>query len=56
MFNITNIGAGDSTAVGPLEFDIMSNGKPTITPPSEMSQAMMKASMKKLEQTMKEGK
>lgn len=29
VLNITNIGAGDSTAVGPLEFDIMSNGKPT---------------------------
>ena len=27
-----NIGAGDSTAVAPLEFDIMSNGKPEITP------------------------
>ena len=32
VFNITNIGAGDSTAVGPLEFDVMSNGKPTYTP------------------------
>lgn len=31
VLNITNIGAGDSTAVGPLEFDIMSNGKPTYT-------------------------
>lgn len=29
VLNITNIGAGDSTAVGPLEFDVMSNGKPT---------------------------
>ena len=56
VFNVTNIGAGESTAVGPLEFDVMSNGKPTITPPSDVSQAMMKASMKKLEQTMKEGK
>lgn len=32
IFNITNIGAGDSTAVGPLEFDSMSNGKPVVTP------------------------
>ena len=56
VFNVTNIGAGDSTAVGPLEFDIMSNGKPTITPPSAVMAAMMKESMKKLEQNMKEGK
>ncbi len=34
VYNITNIGAGDSTAVGPLEFDVMSNGKPTVTPPT----------------------
>ena len=32
VVNVTNIGAGDSTAVGPLEFEIMSNGKPTYTP------------------------
>ena len=32
VINVTNIGAGDSTAVGPLEFEIMSNGKPTYTP------------------------
>lgn len=32
VINVTNIGAGDSTAVAPLEFDIMSNGKPTVTP------------------------
>lgn len=32
VVNITNIGAGDSTAVAPLEFEIMSNGKPTYTP------------------------
>lgn len=31
VINVTNIGAGDSTAVAPLEFDIMSNGKPTVT-------------------------
>lgn len=29
--NITNLGAGDSTAVAPLEFEVMSNGKPTFT-------------------------
>lgn len=33
VINVTNIGAGDSTAVAPLEFDIMSNGKPEITLP-----------------------
>ena len=32
VINVTNIGAGDSTAVAPLEFEVMSNGKPTITP------------------------
>ena len=31
VVNITNMGAGDSTAVAPLEFEIMSNGKPTYT-------------------------
>lgn len=31
VINVTNIGAGDSTAVAPLEFDVMSNGKPEIT-------------------------
>lgn len=31
IINVTNIGAGDSTGVGPLEFEIMSNGKPTFT-------------------------
>lgn len=34
VINVTNIGAGDSTAVAPLEFDVMSNGKPTVTPAS----------------------
>ena len=32
IINVTNIGAGDSTGVAPLEFDVLSNGKPTITP------------------------
>lgn len=34
VINVTNIGSGDSTNVGPLEFDIQSNGKPTYTPAS----------------------
>lgn len=34
VFNITNTGAGKSTEVGPLEFDVMSNGKPTVTVPT----------------------
>lgn len=34
VFNVTNIGAGDSTAVGPLEFEMLSNGKPEVTPPA----------------------
>lgn len=32
VFNVTNINAGKSTEVSPLEFDVMSNGKPTYTP------------------------
>ncbi len=32
VINVTNIGAGDSTAVAPLEFEVMSNGKPIVTP------------------------
>lgn len=35
VINVTNIGAGDSTSVAPLEFDIMSNGKPTVTEATE---------------------
>lgn len=31
VINITNWGAGKSTEVIPLEFDVMSNGKPTYT-------------------------
>lgn len=31
VINVKNIGSGDSTAVAPLEFDVMSNGKPEIT-------------------------
>lgn len=32
VINVTNVGAGDSTAVAPLEFEVQSNGKPTVTP------------------------
>lgn len=32
VISVTNVGAGDSTAVAPLEFEIMSNGKITVTP------------------------
>lgn len=30
VINVKNIGAGDSIAVAPLEFDVMSNGKPEV--------------------------
>lgn len=32
VISVTNNGGGDSTAVAPLEFEVMSNGKPTVTP------------------------
>lgn len=32
IYDIKNVGAGDSTNVGPLEFDVHSNGKPSYTP------------------------
>jgi hypothetical protein len=32
VINVTNIGSADSTNVAPLEFDVMSNGKPEVTP------------------------
>lgn len=32
--NVTALGSGDSTAVAPLEFEVLSNGKPTVTPAS----------------------
>lgn len=31
VINVTNNGGGDSTNVAPLEFEVMSNGKPTVT-------------------------
>ncbi len=33
VYNVTNVGAGDSTGVAPLEFDVLSNGKPKVTLP-----------------------
>ena len=33
VYNVTNVSAGDSTGVAGLEFDVISNGKPTITLP-----------------------
>lgn len=35
VISVTALGSGDSTAVAPLEFEVMSNGKPTITPAAE---------------------
>ncbi len=37
IFNITNMAIGKSTEVGPLEYDVMSNGKPTYTEASPQS-------------------
>ena len=34
VINVSALGSGDSTAVGPLEFEVLSNGKPKITPAS----------------------
>ncbi len=34
VVNLTALGASDSTAVAPLEFEILSNGKPTVTEPA----------------------
>ncbi len=32
VISVKNVGSGDSTNVAPLEFDVMSNGKPEVTP------------------------
>lgn len=32
VINVTVLGSSDSTGVAPLEFEVMSNGKPTVTP------------------------
>lgn len=34
VINVKNNGAGDATAVAPLEFDVMSNGKPEVVLPA----------------------
>lgn len=31
IYNVSELGGGESTNVAPLKFDVMSNGKPTIT-------------------------
>ena len=36
--NVTALGSGDSTAVAPLEFEVMSNKKPTVTQPTVTQQ------------------
>lgn len=47
VYNVTNISAGDSTAVAPLEFDVMSNGKPTITLPTSLTSSASSAPVNK---------
>ena len=32
VINVKNVGSGDATNVADLEFDVMSNGKPEVTP------------------------
>ena len=32
VFDVKNCGGGDATNVGALEFDVISNGKPTLVP------------------------
>lgn len=34
VINVKNTGAGDATTVAPLEFDVMSNGKPEVVLPA----------------------
>ncbi|MGN1157184.1 MAG: phage tail tube protein [Agathobacter sp.] len=34
VINVKNVGAGDATGVAPLEFDVMSNGKPEVVNPA----------------------
>lgn len=46
VINVTNWGAGDSTAVIPLEFDMMSNGKPTYTEPVAQASALQAKAVK----------
>lgn len=47
VYSVTNVSAGDSTGVAPLEFDVNSNGKPTITKSNiSVSNAASKSSTK----------
>lgn len=32
VINVKNVGGGDSTSVAPLEFEMLGDGKPTLTP------------------------
>ena len=34
VINVTALGSSDSTGVAPLEFEVMSNGEPTVTDPA----------------------
>ncbi len=34
VINLKNVGGGDATNVAPLEFDVMSNGKPEVVSPA----------------------
>ncbi len=34
VINVTALGSSDSTGVAPLEFEVLSNGKPTVTLPT----------------------
>ena len=36
IVNVTNIFGGDSTNVGALEVEVLSNGKPTVTEPANL--------------------
>lgn len=40
VYSITALNAADATNAGPLEFDVMSNGKPQITLPDGASQTV----------------
>lgn len=42
VINVTNWGAGKSTEVIPLEFDMMSNGKPTYTEATTQAKSVSK--------------
>ena len=46
VYNVTNVSAGDSTGVAGLEFDVISNGKPTITAAGQVTNQSGTASSK----------